>query len=329
MRCLEKNADHRPATAAELVNALNGLQTDGGSAMRSWRVGRIPRIALAAASVAALAIIYSVTRHSGSGADPSMAVLPFSSEGDTADTYFAEGLADELQSSLARVARLRLKSRTMAKAAALKNAGDARATGRALDVTSVLEGSVRRGGGRMRVTISLTSVDDGSVLWNTTMLRDAAEVLTIQNAIKDSIVGALGLTSGPRRNVAGTNDVLAHELYLRGAHLWPSRTRLDEAAKFFEQAIARDSNYAEAYAGLASVWSVIPDYLPINFDTAEARATRAALKAIALDGTLGEPYAALGVQKRRGTCPRALAISKERWPSTPNTATLTFGMRYR
>jgi serine/threonine-protein kinase len=311
MQCLEKSPDDRPQSAAQILSALAAVDGRASSADRSfWSDrGRVVAAGIGVAAIAVLAWSLVGRRPAQNADDASIAILPFTSETDSADVYFAEGLADELQAALVKVPQLRLLSRTMAKAASLKAAGDARAAGRALNVGSVLEGSVRRGRDHIRVTITLTSVANNRVLWTAPLERSAADVFAIQNAVADSIIGALrlGTKRAGGRNVAGTSDPTAHELYLRARHLWPNRSQLLEEIRLFEQAIARDSNYAEAYAGLGAAWAVINDYELVDFDTAEARATRAALKALALDSTLGEPHAVLGVLQRRGRASKSLA----------------------
>jgi serine/threonine-protein kinase len=264
MRCLEKNPTDRPQSAGGVVSALGDVWTQSGPVSGPARWSSRTRVlwsgGVAIVAVAAVAFAFALARwRSGSGMTPSLAVLPFSSEGDTADVYFAEGLADELQRAFSKVPGLQLVPRTRAKAAARNAAGDARAAGKALGVSSVLEGAIRRGRGPMRVTITLTRVSDGIVLWNATGLHDEAEVFAIQNALEDSILTALNLrSSGVRANVTGTKDLVALNLYRRAAHMWPDRYRLDEAARLLDSAVARDSNYADAYALLANVWAALP-----------------------------------------------------------------------
>jgi tetratricopeptide (TPR) repeat protein len=186
---------------------------------------------------------------------------------------------------------------------------DAREVGRQLGVGAVLEGTVRRAPGRLRLTARLTSVDDGLVLWQETYderegEREGRDVFAVQDDIARAIVAALrprlagggdaatGATAPIA--VAGTRDAEAHELYLRGRHLWTRRTRLGEAAALLRQAVARDPGYAQAYAALALVYGALPDWEKVSRDTTDARSVEYAHRALALDGTLAEPHAALG-----------------------------------
>jgi serine/threonine-protein kinase len=170
--------------------------------------------------------------------------------------------------------------------------------GRELGVGAVLEGTVRRASGRLRLTAQLTSVDDGLVLWAETYEREVQDVFAVQDDIARAIVAALRprLTRAPGTaiTVAGTRDPDAHELYLRARHFWSRRVRFDDATALLRQAVARDSSYAQAWAALASIYAVLPDWSTATVDTTNARGKEYARRALALDPSLGEAHAALG-----------------------------------
>ena len=332
MQCLEKRPCDRPQSAAELVRALDALGSPSGDAHVAAGRRSAPgarRIGVLAVGVGLLlAAGVAVVRRTGSPTAKatlpptavevpatSLAVLPLANiGGDTADEYFAQGMADELTGALARVPGLRVASRTTAAGVQRRRPdADAREVGRLLGVSAVLEGAVRRAPGRLRLTAQLTSVENGLLLWAETYERGMQDVFVVQDDIARSIVAALrprlALQHGVRLGVqpahdrdatvgpiavAGTRDVEAHELYLRGRYLWARRTRLEEATALLRGAIARDSNYAQAYAALAALYVTLPDWTLARVDTTSLRAIAYARRALALDATLGEAHAALG-----------------------------------
>ncbi|MGZ8412255.1 MAG: tetratricopeptide repeat protein [Gemmatirosa sp.] len=229
----------------------------------------------------------------------SVAVLPFvNTSGSVDDEAFADGLTDELIGALGRVPGVRVIGRTSA--FALKGrALNVRTIADTLGVETVLEGTVRRAGTRLRVTVQLVSASDDGVLWTESYDRALADVFAVQTEIARAIAGALQPTLGsgaPAIPPMRTRDLATYELYLKGRHFWGRRTPgdLHRAADHFEQAVARDPTYAEAYAGLADarVLLVMLGDSPPREQLPRARA--AAAEAIRLDSTLAEAHAALG-----------------------------------
>jgi serine/threonine-protein kinase len=313
MRCLEKDPARRPQSAREILDALANIATPATVGVVEERpvVKRSPRIALASVGFVLLALVaYFVaarTRNSPASRTPAVArslgVLPFEAVGgDTANAYFAEGIADEIAAMLSKVGGLRVASRTSAAAFRSTHNLDVRELGRRLGVTTVLEGRVRRAGDRMRLTVQLTSVEDGLTLWSDMYERDVRDVFQVQDEIARSIVGALraGLPgmSGPQRaaSLPGTNNPEAYDLYLRATHLLERRgSSVVKAVEYFERAIAEDSTFARAYAGLSYAFELTPTFGGAPLREAERRATEAARRALALDSTLAEAYTALGM----------------------------------
>ncbi|MDB4881650.1 MAG: protein kinase [Gemmatimonadetes bacterium] len=310
MRCLEKDPSRRPASASEVLSALDAIGTPSNAyAVERRRSGRWA-IAGAALLVLAsgVALVALRARHATPATPPaiagattkSLAVLPFASVGgDTANVYFAEGIADELTTALARLSGLRLAGRSSS--ARFKQRGaSAQEIGAALSVSAVLDGTVRRAGNRIRVSTELTSAEDGRVLWSESYERELKDVFAVQDDITRAIVGALQvqLSGGKAPTEAtshGTTNLAAYDLYLRGLRLYRNRgPGLAQAERYLTQAIALDSNFAQAYATLASVLCVTPYYFARPIGTLLPRARAAAQRAVSLDPALPEAHAALG-----------------------------------
>jgi len=232
----------------------------------------------------------------------SIAVLPFVNlSSDKENEYFSDGLTDDLISALTQVQGLRVVARGSSFQFKGKNP-DIRAVGRQLNVASVLEGSVQRSGDRLRITAQLSSVADGYHVWSQTYDRRLADVFAVQDEISRAIVQALEVrvAGAPRRLVQSpTADLEAYNLYLQARfHLneWrPESAR--QAIAYFQQAIAKDSAYAPAYAGLADsyTWLGVFGYLPAREAMPQAR--EAASRALRLDGSLAAAHVSLGYVK--------------------------------
>jgi TolB-like protein/DNA-binding SARP family transcriptional activator len=236
----------------------------------------------------------------GSVQQASVAVLPFANTGgDPTDEHFSDGLTDEIIGVLSKVPALKVTGHTSA--FALKGrALTVHTIADTLGVATVLEGSVRRVRNRLKVSAQLVSAADNRVLWSESYDRKLEDVFAVQEEIARAIVRALAPTFGDRiGRVAArpVRDSATYELYLKGRYLWGRRTPDDllRAVEYYEQAIARDSTYAEAYAGLADarVLLVILADGPPGAQVPRARAAAAA--ALRLDSTLAEAHSALGI----------------------------------
>jgi serine/threonine-protein kinase len=280
MRCLEKIPARRPQSAREILDALAVVATPPvGRGIPRWRGrGRAPRVLMAIAGLLALALTgyVAIVRRDeqangrAPAGPPSLAVLPFEDlSGDTANAYFGDGIADEIATALSKTGGLRVASRTSAAAYRSSHNVDVRELGRQLAVSTVLEGRVRRAGDRMRLTVQLTSVADGLALWSNTYERHVKDVFEVQDEIARSIVNELRAKlpgfAGPYpvRVVSspGTTSLEAYDLYLRGSYLLELDRRASgvaKAVKYFERAIAADSTYARAYAGLGYALELTP-----------------------------------------------------------------------
>ncbi len=228
-----------------------------------------------------------------------IAVLPFvNSSPDPDNEYLSDGITDELINALAKVEGLRVASRTSVFALKGK-AQDVRAIGALLEASEVLEGSVRRSGENLRITVQLSSTDDGRLVWSERYDRKLHDVFAIQDEIARTIVTTLRSTSfatlAPAPTSRRTENVQAYGLYLRGRYAWNKRTSegIIEGIKYFEEAIALDPTYVLAYTGLADSYSLQIDYRSVPVHEGHEKAKFYALKAIALDDTLAEAHASL------------------------------------
>ena len=228
---------------------------------------------------------------------------------DPENEFFSDGMTEELINALARVEGLRVASRTSAFAFKGRDT-DVREIGRRLNVGTVLEGSVRRSGNRLRVTAQLIDTSDGYHLWSETYDRELADVFDVQDELSRSIVSTLrsrltgagspgtATTSGPLV-VPATADLDAYTAYLKGRFFWHTRTLngYRSGAEMFEAARARDPNFALPHTGIADCWAMLGfDYFG-GVPPAEGmpRAKASAQRALALDDSLAEGYSPLGV----------------------------------
>lgn len=238
---------------------------------------------------------------SGANAVPehSVAVLPFvNMSADKEQEYFSDGLAEELINLLARIPELRVPARTSSFSFRGRpvTAGE---IGQALNVAHVLEGSVRKAGNRLRISVQLVRSDNGYHLWSEAFDRTLDDIFQIQDDIAHAVVDKLRLTlltAVPSASTMAVNAE-AHNLYLQGQYFRGRETQadLDKAVDCYQRALALDAGYARAWAGLSAVYvrQIGNSYIALDQGYALSRA--AAEKAIALDPTLGDAYSSLGV----------------------------------
>jgi TolB-like protein len=226
-------------------------------------------IALGALGVIALVVALIVLRVRAGVAPPTrsadsvraIAVLPFDDVSPAKDQeYFATGMADELVTALARLPNLRVAARTSS--FALRNTTLSPAEiGRRLRVSALLTGSIAKDGNRLRIRTELVDVNADSVLWRRSFDRELKDVFEVQEQIAQTVVSQLRVLGAGGKSLVTvpTNDTAAYALYLRGRLAWNERTAgsLGQAVSYFKQAIAKDSGYARAWAGLADTYNVI------------------------------------------------------------------------
>ena len=228
-------------------------------------------------------------------------VLPFANlSGDAEEDYFSDGLTDEMIAQLGRLNPAKLG--VIARTSAMKYKMTAKSVaeiGRELGVSYVLEGTVRRAGGRVRVTAQLVQAADQTHVWTETYDRDFGDILLLQRDIAQAIAREIKIKLTPgaamRLASAGAVSPQAHEAYLKGRYFWNKRTEdaLQKGIVHFQDAIAHEPRYAAAYDGLSDSYLMLAcrGVLPAR-DTFQ-KARQAVVKALEIDGALGEGYATL------------------------------------
>ncbi|MEO8194847.1 MAG: protein kinase [Gemmatimonadales bacterium] len=307
MRCLEKDPSDRPASAAEILTALESVSTSDGEAtgtpLREAFKPTSRRIAIAAAVLLIVvatgaAVTQFFSRAEKSPVDRSVAVLPLANlSGDKANDYFGEGLAEEITGALAK-AGLRVVGRSSAFALSAKGMG-AGEIARQLHVGNVLQGSVQRSGDQIRISVSLISAPDESVLWNEKYDRGMKDIFAVQDEIARAVAGELKVKLAGDQRIrlrhVDTDDPEAHTAYLQALYLWNRRNApgLRKAISLFAEAVRRDPSYAQAYGGMAMAYVVMPAYDDIVNDEMLDRAREAANRALALDSGIVQALTAL------------------------------------
>ncbi len=305
MQCLEKNPARRPASAAEVLTALEMVSTPAGP--RPIPEAPAPRRKMAGVLVAGVLVVLAITiwmlrpgktAEAPSAAEQSLAVLPLANlSGDPADDFFGIGLAEEITRAVAKNG-VRVIGRVSAGALQAKGL-DERAIARELGVGSLLTGTVQRAGGQVRISVTLVSASDGAVRWTEKYDRPLANVFAVQDEIArtvaETLLGSLGRRPATSAR-AETADPEAHSLYLQGMVLFNRRGArgLQQAIDLFERAAARDPKYARPQAALAMALAVLPAYVQGDATPLLSRAVAAAERAIAMDSTIPESYTGLG-----------------------------------
>jgi serine/threonine protein kinase/thioredoxin-like negative regulator of GroEL len=231
---------------------------------------------------------------------PIIAVLPFTNmSADKDQDYFCDGIAEDILNDLTHLEGLHVVARSSSFALRDKHQ-DVRGIGLKLGADTLVEGSVRKAGNRLRITAQLINVSDGMHLWSERYDRDLEDVFAIQDEIAKNIVEALEVKLSTReKSVLGkvkTQDIQAYDYYLKGREFFHKgiRKNIEYASEMFVKAIEEDSNYALAHAGLANCYSYLFMYYESNQDNLE-RSASASKKALELDRNLAEAHSARGL----------------------------------
>jgi TolB-like protein/DNA-binding winged helix-turn-helix (wHTH) protein/Flp pilus assembly protein TadD len=232
----------------------------------------------------------------------SVAVLPLENlSGDPSQEYFADGMTDQLIASLGQISALRVISRTsvMGYKGARKPLPQ---IARELNVDAVIEGSIMRSGGRVRITAQLIEAAADKHLWAQSYNGDLRDTLALQSRVARAIAEEIRVNVLPKeqaalKNVKAVNPD-AYEAYLKGRYFWNKRTAdgLKKAKDYFDEAVAKAPDYGPAYSGLADTYALLGDWQYGVMPSREAlpAAKAAAIKAVELDNTLGEAHTSLG-----------------------------------
>jgi TolB-like protein/tetratricopeptide (TPR) repeat protein len=233
--------------------------------------------------------------------EKSIAVLPFDNlSRDPDNAYFTEGVQDEILTRLAKVADLKVISRTSTQQ--FKSAPeDLPRIAKQLGVAHVLEGSVQRANDQIRVNVQLINALTDAHLWAETFDRKLTDIFGVESEIAKTIADTLQakLSGSEKHAIAArpTENTEAHQLYLKGRFFWNKRTGKDlkKSIDYFQQAITVDPNYALAYAGVADAYVFLPGYTAGTPQDCYPKAMAAAKKALELDDTLAEAHTALAL----------------------------------
>jgi TolB-like protein/Tfp pilus assembly protein PilF len=230
----------------------------------------------------------------------SVAVLPFVNfSGDPSDEYFSDGITEEIINALVKVTDLSVASRTSV--FAYKNTSkDIRQIGKELNVATVLEGSVRKAGDRIRVTAQLIKTDDGFHIWSENFDGEMKDIFSVQDEIAQKIAEKLEAdsffdTTG-KLYEASTDSVVAYNHYLEGLYHWNKRTpeSVNKAITIFEKAITKCKTYTNAYSALANCYTMLGTIGHLPAEKAYALSEEYANKSVELNSTRAESYTALG-----------------------------------
>lgn len=248
----------------------------------------------------------------GTAADPattstspikSIAVLPFSPlAGDSRDEYLELGMADALITRLSSVRQILVRP-TSAIRRYTDLEQDPVAAGRELTVDSVLEGNIQRAGDRLRVTVTLLRVADGTPLWAEKFDEKFTDIFSVQDSISQrvalALVPRLNGEEKERLSKHYTENEEAYQHYLRGRYHWNRRTAdgMNKAIEHLNQAVAKDPSFALAYAALADAYALMPEISNAPLSESMMKSKQASLKALELDNTLAEAYISLAYAK--------------------------------
>jgi serine/threonine protein kinase/tetratricopeptide (TPR) repeat protein len=311
LRCLEKEPDTRYQSAKDLLVDLRRLASAGTTTSFATPIIRKRRSWILVAAPVAVVLLATVLAFTVGGLRPrwfspapppkieSLAVLPLTNlSGDPQQEYFADGMTDELITTLSQINGLKVISRT----SVMQYKGVKKplpAIARELNVDGIVEGTVLKADNRVRITAQLIQAATDRNLWARSYERDLQDVLAMQSDVARAIAGEIKLNLNPEEQSrlarAQSVDPEAHEAYLKGRYYANQRTTsaLNTSISYFQQAIARVPTYALAYSGLADAYALLGFRGNVPSKDALAQAKAAALKAIALDDTLPGPHASL------------------------------------
>lgn len=328
-RALEKDPDDRYQTAADMVSEIRRVQKQSTKVTRTIRqqvpaaVPQAPEVSVSnaafpaihprrsrktvvmigsmAAFLISLALIGYVIFFRPAKTIDSLAVLPFVNAGADPNTeYLSDGITESLINGLSQLSNLTVMSRSSVFHYKGKDI-DPQKAGKELGVKAILTGRVAQRGDDLLISAELVDVANNSHIWGEQYNKKVSDILAIQEEISKEISGKLSLklAGEDEKKLANrpTENTEAYQLYLKGRFHWNKRKAddLQKAIEYYNQAIEKDPNYALAYAGLASTYTLLPEYAGAPTREAIPKAKEAAQKASELDPSLAEPHAVLGL----------------------------------
>ncbi len=314
-RCLERDPKARYQTAGALAEDLERwlegrpiIARPVRAPARVWRWSRRNPVLAGGAVFCFLligAVVWLLREHFAASPpappEKSVAILPFQNlSKDPENAFFADGIQEEILSRLSKIADLKVISRTSTQRykSAPKNLLE---IGRQLGVAHIVEGSVQKSGGAVRVNVQLIKAANHSHVWADKYDRKLTDIFAVESEIAAKVADALQakLSGSEQRAIAArpTENTEAYQLYLQGRHLLAQRaeTALLKAIDYFHQALSLDPNYARAYSGIADCYIVLPVFSKLSPRECYTKAKEAANQALKLDNELGEAHVSLAV----------------------------------
>jgi TolB-like protein/DNA-binding winged helix-turn-helix (wHTH) protein/Flp pilus assembly protein TadD len=304
----EVPANPRPEAGAQPTADRSDIHAaEEESPRRTW----VTLTAISILFLAALGAYFQWSRSRGRLQRPGgrlmLAVLPFENlTGDAGQDYFSDGLTEEMIAQLGRLDPEHLGVIARTSVMHYKRAQEPLdQIARELGVQYVLEGSVRRDAGKVRISAQLVQVEDQRRVWTRQYDRELSSLLALQGEIAQEIADEIHLTLGQglqhvtadRKPAASSNSYEAYDFYLKGRYFWNKRTKegFEQAAGYFQQAIAEDPTYAPAYAGLADTFGLMSTWYLVPQSEFMPKARIAALKALQIDEAIAEAHASLAL----------------------------------
>jgi eukaryotic-like serine/threonine-protein kinase len=311
---LKRDTDSgRSAVIAAATLAEQGKPPSGGSTVAMPAATRSKKYwipAVAALLVVAAAVGAFLWRGSSANKVGSMAVLPFVNEtSDANNEFLSDGITEDLISTLSQLPNMRV----MARATVFRFKGkedDPANVGKLLKVDAVLTGRITKRGDNLSIATDLVNTADGTEIWGAQYTRKPTDISSLQEEITRDVAAKLRskLTGEQQKQIArgNTQNSEAYQLYLKGRYYWNQRgpENINKSIDLFNQALANDSSYALAYAGLADAYTVAPPYTGMDARKANELAMLAARKALELDPQLAEAHGALA----------AVLVNEYKWP---------------